>query len=75
MRYYREIYQEINDEEPPKPLIVTFVAVHESKQAACEMHDNYIYRYCQSTLEHYEFHNADLANVEGYEYYLSLIHI
>jgi alkanesulfonate monooxygenase SsuD/methylene tetrahydromethanopterin reductase-like flavin-dependent oxidoreductase (luciferase family) len=66
---YRGIYREVNQAEPPKPLLATFVAVHESAQHAQEMYERYIVGYCQSALEHYEFANAHLATIPGYEYY------
>ena len=36
------------------------------------MLETYIRRYCRSTLEHYEFANAGLASIKGYEYYGAL---
>jgi alkanesulfonate monooxygenase SsuD/methylene tetrahydromethanopterin reductase-like flavin-dependent oxidoreductase (luciferase family) len=69
---YREIYRELNGVEAPKPLLVSYVACHESEAAALEMHDQYTVRYCRSALEHYEFGNENLANIPGYEYYGNL---
>ncbi len=69
---YRGIYREVNRTEPPKPLLATFVAVHESAEKAQEMYERYIVGYCQSALEHYEFANAHLATIPGYEYYSKL---
>lgn len=70
---YRAIYREVNNgEEPPKPLMVSFIGCHEDAGAADEMHRNYIRGYCQSALEHYEFHNEGLADIKGYEYYGAL---
>jgi alkanesulfonate monooxygenase SsuD/methylene tetrahydromethanopterin reductase-like flavin-dependent oxidoreductase (luciferase family) len=66
---YRELYREINGEEAPKPLLVSWVAVHESEAAAAEMFERWIVGYCASTLVHYEFANQGLADIEGYEYY------
>ena len=66
---YREIYRELNRVEAPRPLLVTFAAVHESEAGAQEMHEQHIVRYCRSVLEHYEFENAHLAHTPGYEYY------
>ena len=66
---YRELYREINDAEPPKPLLASWVAVHESQAAAEEMRDQWIMGYCASVLEHYEFADAGLAEIPGYEYY------
>ena len=66
---YRALYQEINGEEAPKPLLATWVAVHESQAAAEEMRERWIMGYCDSVLKHYEFANAGLAEIPGYEYY------
>jgi alkanesulfonate monooxygenase SsuD/methylene tetrahydromethanopterin reductase-like flavin-dependent oxidoreductase (luciferase family) len=66
---YRELYREINGEEAPKPLLASWVAVHESQAAAEEMRDRWIMGYCDSVLKHYEFANAGLAEIPGYEYY------
>jgi alkanesulfonate monooxygenase SsuD/methylene tetrahydromethanopterin reductase-like flavin-dependent oxidoreductase (luciferase family) len=66
---YREIYRQVNESEPPKPLLVTFAAVHESEDGAREMYERYILGYCRSVLDHYEFANAHLATIPGYEYY------
>jgi alkanesulfonate monooxygenase SsuD/methylene tetrahydromethanopterin reductase-like flavin-dependent oxidoreductase (luciferase family) len=66
---YRAIYREVNGGEAPKPLLVSFTAVHESEQGAQEMYERYILEYCRSTLDHYEFANAGLAEIPGYEYY------
>ncbi len=66
---YRQIYREVNGTAAPKPLLVTFTAVHESEDGAREMYERYIMGYCRSALEHYEFANAHLAAIPGYEYY------
>jgi alkanesulfonate monooxygenase SsuD/methylene tetrahydromethanopterin reductase-like flavin-dependent oxidoreductase (luciferase family) len=66
---YRRVYREVNGTEAPKPLLVTFAAVHESEEGAREMYERYIMGYCRSALEHYEFANAHLATIPGYEYY------
>jgi alkanesulfonate monooxygenase SsuD/methylene tetrahydromethanopterin reductase-like flavin-dependent oxidoreductase (luciferase family) len=66
---YRELYREINGEEPPKPLLASWVAVHETQAGAEEMCEQWIMGYCASLLKHYEFANPDLAKIPGYEYY------
>ena len=66
---YRDLYREINGEEAPKPLLASWVAVHESEAAAEEMLERWIMGYCDSVLQHYEFANAGLAEIPGYEYY------
>lgn len=66
---YRERYTVVNGTEAPKPLIASFVAVHEDEAVAKEMFEKYIRGYSRSALEHYEFHNEGLADIKGYEYY------
>ncbi len=69
---YRTIYREVNGEEPPRPLLVSFTAVHEDAETAREMFERHVVRYCASTMDHYEFDDARLADVPGYEYYAGL---
>ncbi|HVW32419.1 MAG TPA: LLM class flavin-dependent oxidoreductase, partial [Acidimicrobiia bacterium] len=66
---YRQLYREINGEEAPKPLLVSWVAVHENVAIAAEMFERYLVRYAASTLAHYEFADERLADIPGYEYY------
>ena len=66
---YRQLFREINGREPPKPIIATWVAVHDSENGAQELFDRYLMTYCNSILEHYEFANPHLAAIPGYEYY------
>lgn len=69
---YRERYRELQGVEPPKPLLFSFVAVHEDAAVAQQMYERYIRGYSRSALEHYEFHNEGLADIKGYEYYGAL---
>ncbi len=70
---YRDIYREMNrGAEPPKPLMVSFIACHRDPSVADEMHKRYVRRYSRSALDHYEFHNKGLADIKGYEYYGAL---
>jgi alkanesulfonate monooxygenase SsuD/methylene tetrahydromethanopterin reductase-like flavin-dependent oxidoreductase (luciferase family) len=66
---YREVYRELHGTEPPKPLLVSWVAVNESRDRAEEMFERYVCGYARSVLVHYEFANAGLADIPGYEYY------
>ena len=66
---YRQLYREINGEEAPKPLLVSWVAVHENEAVAAEMFERWLVGYAASTLAHYEFANERLADIPGYEYY------
>lgn len=73
VQMYREIFREENNgAEAPKPIIAAFIGCHEDEGIAREMLEKYIRNYSRSALEHYEFANADLANIKGYEYYGAL---
>ena len=72
LQNYRELFLEMNGTEAPKPLIVSFIGCHEDAAIADEMHEKHIRGYCQTALEHYEFANAGLADIKGYEYYGAL---
>ena len=66
---YRENFVKMHGHEPPKPILVNYVAVNETEQGAQEMYEKYIRRFSKSTIDHYEFDNPDLGTVKGYEYY------
>lgn len=66
---YRDRFLEVNGYEPPKPLLVSFIAVHKSEAAAQEMYERYIVPNARSTVDHYEFDNIAIADIPGYEYY------
>jgi alkanesulfonate monooxygenase SsuD/methylene tetrahydromethanopterin reductase-like flavin-dependent oxidoreductase (luciferase family) len=65
---YAAKYREINGVEPPKPLLVIFAAVDED-HARSEQLCEHVRAYYDSTVDHYEFDNAELAKIPGYEYY------
>jgi alkanesulfonate monooxygenase SsuD/methylene tetrahydromethanopterin reductase-like flavin-dependent oxidoreductase (luciferase family) len=65
---YAAKYREINDAEPPKPLLVLFAACHRDRAGAERMFEH-VMAYYDSTVDHYEFDNAELARIPGYEYY------
>jgi alkanesulfonate monooxygenase SsuD/methylene tetrahydromethanopterin reductase-like flavin-dependent oxidoreductase (luciferase family) len=69
LRDYRRRFLELNGRTAPKPIIASFIAVHEDEATAREMFDTYIHGYSRSALMHYEFHNEGLADIPGYEYY------
>jgi alkanesulfonate monooxygenase SsuD/methylene tetrahydromethanopterin reductase-like flavin-dependent oxidoreductase (luciferase family) len=72
LQEYRQRFVEINGEQPPKPIIAVFVGVSDTEEGAQQMRDIYLQRYAISTVEHYEFDNVGLAEIEGYEYYGAL---
>lgn len=66
---YNERYAELNGEQPPAPIVVVFIAVHEDAVRAEEMYERYLVGYSRSALEHYQFDDVRIADVPGYEYY------
>ena len=66
---YRERYLELNGEPPPAPIIAVFVAVNEDRARAEEMFEQYVMAYAESTVDHYQFDDATIADIPGYEYY------
>jgi len=68
VEHYAEMYREHQDAEPPRPLIVILNACHEDRDTAAELFEQVV-SYYRSTIDHYEFDNAALAAVPGYEYY------
>ncbi len=69
---YADRFRSANGAEPPKPIIVAFVAVNEDPAKAQEMRDKYLLEYARSTSEFYQFGNKEFAKIEGYEYYAAL---
>jgi alkanesulfonate monooxygenase SsuD/methylene tetrahydromethanopterin reductase-like flavin-dependent oxidoreductase (luciferase family) len=69
---YRELFREINGQEPPQPVLVNFTTVDPDPGRARELHDEFAMAYARSTIDHYEFTNPRLEHVNGYEYYAGL---
>jgi alkanesulfonate monooxygenase SsuD/methylene tetrahydromethanopterin reductase-like flavin-dependent oxidoreductase (luciferase family) len=65
---YAAKFREINGTEAPKPLLVIFAAVDRDRAGAERMFEH-VMAYYDSTVDHYEFDNAELAAIPGYEYY------
>ena len=59
----------VNGYVAPKPLIASFIAVHETEAGARDKFEKHIRNYARSALHHYEFDNEGLADIAGYEYY------
>ena len=66
---YRALFLDVNSRAAPKPIIASFIAVHEDEATARDMFEKYIRGYARSAVAHYEFHNEGLADIPGYEYY------
>ncbi|MET0884728.1 MAG: LLM class flavin-dependent oxidoreductase [Acidimicrobiales bacterium] len=69
---YRDRFRELNGAEAPKPILCVMVGVSRDRDEAQRFRDEYLQRYARSTVEHYEFTNTGLADIEGYEYYGAL---
>lgn len=69
---YRELYRELNGQEPPQPVLVNFTAVDPDPGRAKAMHEEYAIAYSHSAVGHYDFTNPRLEKVNGYEYYAAL---
>ena len=66
---YRKIFQEINGQPAPPPIVVGFTFCHEDQERAKEMASEYVGNYWESIMDHYEFHSDHLKETKGYEYY------
>ncbi len=66
---YRQLYEKINGEAPPAPVIAGWTFCDPDKDRAYEMAKQYIGGYWQTVLDHYKFHETHLRNQKGYEYY------
>ena len=69
---YRSRFRAMSGAEPPKPVVVAFVACNEDQAKAKEMRDKYLVEYARSTSSFYQFGNKEFASIEGYEYYGAL---
>lgn len=69
---YRERYLELNGEPPPAPIIAVFVAVNEDRARSEEMFEQYVMAYAHSSVDHYQFDDATIAGIPGYEYYAGI---
>ena len=66
---YRTTYQEVNEGEPPAPVVVTFAYCDKDEERAADMSRKYVGGYWESVMKHYEFRSDHLKNTRGYEYY------
>ncbi len=66
---YRATYQEVNEGEPPAPVVVTFAYCDNDEERAAEMSRKYVGGYWGSVMDHYEFRSDHLKTTRGYEYY------
>jgi alkanesulfonate monooxygenase SsuD/methylene tetrahydromethanopterin reductase-like flavin-dependent oxidoreductase (luciferase family) len=69
---YRDRFRALNGSEAPKPILCVMAGVSHDRDEAQRFRDEYLQRYARSTVDHYEFTNTGLAEIEGYEYYGAL---
>jgi alkanesulfonate monooxygenase SsuD/methylene tetrahydromethanopterin reductase-like flavin-dependent oxidoreductase (luciferase family) len=66
---YRTQFAEIHGHPAPPPAFGAWVYCHEDEEVARERAFEYVGRYWDSTLEHYQFHTGHMSSQKGYEYY------
>ena len=66
---YREMYEKQHGEIAPPICLNVNMYCHEDQETARERHFEYIMRFYQSNVEHYEFGKPELGKVKGYERY------
>jgi alkanesulfonate monooxygenase SsuD/methylene tetrahydromethanopterin reductase-like flavin-dependent oxidoreductase (luciferase family) len=66
---WRAMFSELNDDEPPPPLICDFVYCHSDAGVADEVGPGYLATYLESVLEHYEIMGDHFIGTAGYEAY------
>ena len=69
LKNYNEFYLQENGCPAPAPIVAAWTFVDEDPERAARLARQYIGRYYESTIDHYEFSNASLHQVAGYEYY------
>jgi alkanesulfonate monooxygenase SsuD/methylene tetrahydromethanopterin reductase-like flavin-dependent oxidoreductase (luciferase family) len=68
LQRYAENFQRYQGVAPPKPIVVIFNACHEDRSVAAGIFEQVI-AYYRSTIDHYGFADATMAQIPGYEYY------
>jgi alkanesulfonate monooxygenase SsuD/methylene tetrahydromethanopterin reductase-like flavin-dependent oxidoreductase (luciferase family) len=71
-RNYNALFEEINGYPAPRPILVNITTADTDPAYAEALHDQYTVGYARSTVDHYEFANAHMQTINGYEYYAGL---
>jgi alkanesulfonate monooxygenase SsuD/methylene tetrahydromethanopterin reductase-like flavin-dependent oxidoreductase (luciferase family) len=66
---YRALYEEVQHEPAPAPIVACSVFVDEDGARAADMAYHYIGEYYRTVLKHYELTGTHFEKVEGYEHY------
>jgi alkanesulfonate monooxygenase SsuD/methylene tetrahydromethanopterin reductase-like flavin-dependent oxidoreductase (luciferase family) len=69
VKTYREIYEQVNGEQAPVPLVVNEVFVDTDSVRANELGAMLIGDYYEACLKHYELGGQHFHGMKGYEYY------
>lgn len=69
---YAALFEQMNGYPAPKPILVNLTTVDKDPGRARALHDEYTMAYARTTIEHYEFDNPRMEQVNGYEYYAGL---
>ena len=69
IKNYNKFFKELNNENPPAPLLAGWTICHRDKDIAKKLAEKYIGAYWQTVLDHYNFNTDHLQNQKGYEYY------
>jgi alkanesulfonate monooxygenase SsuD/methylene tetrahydromethanopterin reductase-like flavin-dependent oxidoreductase (luciferase family) len=69
---YRRAYREVNGSEPPAPIVAGWVYIDEDAEQAAAGARQYIDRYYQTVIDHYELTGTHLQTTKGYEMYGAL---
>lgn len=69
---YRQIFRETRGKEAPAPLVTGWVCCDEDPIKARDMAQEYIGRYYEYVLNHYELGGRHFDETQGYEYYQRL---
>ena len=70
---YRSAYREVNQGDPPAPVVTTFAYCDEDEERAVRMSRRYIGAYWESVMQHYGLRDDHLKTTRGYEYYSDFI--
>lgn len=66
---YREAYESVNGVAPPAPACAAWIFCDEDEGRARVLGEEYIGRYYQSVVRHYELDGTHFDTTRGYEYY------
>ena len=66
---YRSTYRQVNEADPPAPVVTTFAYCAEDEEQAIRMSRRYVGALWESVMQHYGLRGDHLKTTRGYEYY------